>query len=268
MTWLDEEMRSWRLPEGGTLSERVDRMIEPLLWSRTFRGKSFTFPVGGHQYHLGGERDTSELARLASVGPDDIVLDVACFLGGPARQIAEEHGCRVVGVDIEALRLRAAARISAICGLSGKTRFVGADAVRLPFREDAFSVVWSQCSLDHNDRWLSEFRRVLAPGGRLALTFDFKGASHEPGDRRWTLEEVGARTRDLGFAVGHLEDISLRDVEFGWLDLDRRLSAREGEFLEHFGEEWVRGARAEYANEARGMREGVWGNGRMVATRL
>jgi ubiquinone/menaquinone biosynthesis C-methylase UbiE len=43
----------------------------------------------------------------------------------------------------------------------------------LPFADNAFDVVWASEVIEHvadTGRWLSEVRRVLAPGGTLALT--------------------------------------------------------------------------------------------------
>jgi SAM-dependent methyltransferase len=43
----------------------------------------------------------------------------------------------------------------------------------LPFEDGWFDLVWSSEVIEHvadTARWLSEVRRVLAPGGRLALT--------------------------------------------------------------------------------------------------
>ena len=88
----------WRLPEGGTLQDRVERMVRPALLAGVF-GASCTRYVAGLQYHLSGQTDTVELASLAEVTADDHVLDVCCFLGGPALQLAETFGCRVTGID-------------------------------------------------------------------------------------------------------------------------------------------------------------------------
>jgi len=49
--------------------------------------------------------------------------------------------------------------------------------------------------------------------------------------------------------------------------LDRKLSEREDEFAAVLGRDWVFYAHEEFANEIKRMREGSWGNGRIVATK-
>ena len=152
-------------------------------------------------------------------------------------------------------------------GLDRLTGFVVADATKLPFRAGQFSVVWSQCSLAHEEAWLAELARVVAPRGRLALTFEIRKAETAGNVPRWTLPDVAEAVRELGFEVDHAEDISQRDIELGWMWLDRRLAEREAEFVSIRGEEWVRAAHRDFVGEAQRMRDGLWGNGRLVATR-
>lgn len=69
--------------------------------------------------------------------------------------------------------LRTARRFPRLAG-----GLVTADLRRLPFRDEAFDFVLSTSSLDHFDTFaeleqaLAEIARVLAPGGRLLITFD------------------------------------------------------------------------------------------------
>src|SRR5262245_3949040 len=52
------------------------------------------------QFHSGGKGATLRLARLAGARPGLRVLDVGGGLGGPARTLAAEFGCRVTVVDL------------------------------------------------------------------------------------------------------------------------------------------------------------------------
>ncbi len=74
-------------------------MIRPALL-RGYFGTSYTCFVCGLQYHLGGELDTAGLATLANVKSNDHVLDICCFIGGPALQLTDAFHCRVCGIDI------------------------------------------------------------------------------------------------------------------------------------------------------------------------
>src|SRR5205807_4478711 len=52
------------------------------------------------QFHGGGKGATERLARLAGLKPDTRVLDVGGGLGGPARTLAGQFGCRVTVIDL------------------------------------------------------------------------------------------------------------------------------------------------------------------------
>ena len=67
--------------------------------------------------------------------------------------------------------------------------------------------------------------------------------------------------------MDHAEDITERDIELGWKVLDRKLSEKEGDFTAVLGKDWVRYAHREFAGEIKRMRQGSWGNARIVATK-
>ena len=263
---VQETIDNWQLPEGATLLDRIERMIQPAVMDGRFLA-SPTATFCGLQYHLSGEQDTAELAELAAITANDAVLDVCCYLGGPAIQLAESFGCRVTGVDLFERFTIAASRIAELTGLAKLVDFLVGNANNLPFEDSQFNVVWSQCALHHDEAWLKEFHRVTAPGGRLAITFDIRRQSPDKHSPRWRLEDIAAILQGLGYSVDHAGDITERDIELGWKALDRRLSEREDEFTTVLGKDWVRYAHKEFVGEIKRMREGRWGNGRIVATK-
>ena len=96
------------------------------------------------------------------------VLDVGCGTGLLATRVGRElRGARVVGCDFSrGMLVRAASRAEG-------PALVQADALRLPFRDACFDAVASTEAF----HWfpdqvtaLREFRRVLAPGGRILVS--------------------------------------------------------------------------------------------------
>jgi len=261
---IEAVIKNWRLPERGSLTERINAMIRRDLMKGLF-GSSATLIVGGVQYHLGGVQDTEDLAKLAGIIASDQVLDVACFLGGPALQLAEAYQSRVRGIDKNEFCVRAANKIASMCGLHHRARFEVADARELPFEDGTFSVVWSQCSLAHDETWLQEMHRVLKHPGRLALTFAIRRENPDQNSPQWSLHDVVHHIQDLGYTILHAEDITRRDIDIGWRALDNQLSEREDEFTVLLGEEWVRRAHLKFATEIELMQNGQWGNGRIIA---
>jgi ubiquinone/menaquinone biosynthesis C-methylase UbiE len=251
------------LPSGEFLVDRINEIVRPALFAGYF-GVSITRMVTGIQYHLGGEIDTRELAELVGVTPEDLVLDVCSFLGGSAVQLAEAYNCKVTGLDKSKNCVAASNRIAELVNLDRLDFLVG-DAASMPFEGACFTVVWSQASLDHDDRWLREFDRVLVPGGRLALTLAIRGTDPNEESPRWTLQDAVNRIKALHYQVDRVEDISERDIQIGWKALDEKLFQHHDMFAEALGEEWVRTAHRQFVEEIRKMREGRWGNGRIIA---
>jgi len=134
--------------------------------------------AGFEEFHLQGREGTRELARLAEIGPGDEVLDIACGLGGPARTLASEIGCRVTGIDLTGSYVDAAVGLTRRVGLAGRVSFRRANALELPFDDASFDVVWlqhMQFNVDDKARLLAGIARVLRPGGRVALHEIFAG---------------------------------------------------------------------------------------------
>lgn len=124
------------------------------------------------EFHSGGRTSTRELARLAGLAQGLRVLDVGCGVGGPARTLAAEFGCRVVGVDLTEQFCRAAVMLTGWLRLADRVAVHRADATALPYREASFDAVWSQNSLmnvDDKARVFREVARVLRPGGLFAF---------------------------------------------------------------------------------------------------
>ena len=263
---IHDLVAQWRLPNDGPLLERIERMVEPTLLAGHF-GSSPTQLVSGLQYHLGGSVDTRQLAELAGLGPSDHVLDVCCYLGGPAVQLVDSYGCRVTGIDRFEAAILAARRIAALAGISDRLAYFVADAIDIPFPNGAFDVIWNQGSLAHDPAWLREFDRLLRPGGRLALVFEIRpdSALPSPDDRRWTLQETVAQVLAMGYRIEHVEDLTEREIALGWEELIRRIDERRDIYLSVLGETWIESANAEFAEEIVAMRAGVWTNGRLVA---
>lgn len=135
------------------------------------------------EFHIRGRDATRELAELAAIDADARVLDIGCGIGGPARTLAGEFGCTVVGIDIVEEYWQAAARFSELVGVSDTVRFQHGNATDLPFDEAQFDVVWFEHTLlniDAKDRAFEEASRVLDPGGTLALYDICAGPGGDP----------------------------------------------------------------------------------------
>lgn len=120
---------------------------------------------------------SSDLVEHAQLGPGMEVLDLACGTGFAARHAREVVGStgRVVGVDINPQMVAMAQRVTGL-----EVHEASADETGLP--TGAFDVVMCQQSLQFFPEpagALREMRRVLRPGGRVAVSV-WEDFEHNP----------------------------------------------------------------------------------------
>ncbi|TVR10279.1 MAG: methyltransferase domain-containing protein [Salinarimonadaceae bacterium] len=113
-------------------------------------------------------RCAQRLVDLTEVHPGDRILDIACGTGVLARKAAERAGGqgRVAGLDLNRDMLALARRLAP--GIEWRE----GDACATPFANASFDAVLNQMGLmffPDPARALTEMKRVLAPGGRLAV---------------------------------------------------------------------------------------------------
>lgn len=124
------------------------------------------------QNHIGGSRAVFALAAAIDLGQDDVVLDLGCGLGGPARLLAHRFGCRVDGLDISRQRVREGRRLTALVGLDRLVTLRRADILRARVPRGRYDVLWGQSAWSHiadTTGLVARWRAALQPGGRIAL---------------------------------------------------------------------------------------------------
>jgi ubiquinone/menaquinone biosynthesis C-methylase UbiE len=152
-------------------------LLDRILAALTAAGKDITkltiddlAPVD--EFHSRRRRATEELAAMLAPTAQDHVIDVGSGIGGPSRYLAATYGCRVSGVDLTPEFVVAATGLTERVGLTGKVDFRQGSALAIPFPDASFDLAWSQnvaMNIEDRARYYSEMRRVLKPGGRLAI---------------------------------------------------------------------------------------------------
>jgi len=166
-----------------------------------------------------------EAIRLTDLRGDEQVLEVACGTGRATLEIARklQRGGALFAVDLTRQMLQRAEKKVRKAGLSERVEFRLADARELPFPDGAFDVLYNAYMFDLIDLTdiptiLSEFKRVLRPGGKLVLV----NMSKERGAK--TLYEFLYEKGLLGFSSGACRPVYLKPyVEAAGFERVRRV---------------------------------------------
>jgi len=159
-----------------------------------------------------GWEGIDEVASALRLSSADLLLDLACGRGGYGLEIAARTGAGLVGVDFSAEAVRQAHESARRQGRSADFRTGDLAATGLSAGSvDAVLCVDAIQFAEQPDAAYAEVLRVLAPGGRAALT------CWEAFDR--DDERVPARLRRVGLSAG-LTAAGFGDVEVrerpGW----------------------------------------------------
>jgi SAM-dependent methyltransferase len=177
------------------------------------------FPPGTRAGVVAAEA-IKELTEELRLKPGSTLLDLACGRGVYGLLIAGQAGTPLIGVDISAQALTEAREQAARMGVGNASFRIGQlTATGLP--DASVEAVLCTDAIQFADEpavAYEEIRRVLEPGGRVALT------CWEPFDR--ADERVGPRLRRVDLAVGlHLAgftDVDVRDRP-SWLAREHAL---------------------------------------------
>ena len=139
-------------------------------------GHEFLARLGKTRLRPGGREATEWLLGHVDFTADTRVLEVACNMGTTMVALAEAHGCRITGLDMNPKALEKARANIAAHGLKDVIDVVEGNAMALPFPDASFDVVINEAMLtmlprEKKSAAVAEYFRVLKPGGVL-LTHD------------------------------------------------------------------------------------------------
>jgi ubiquinone/menaquinone biosynthesis C-methylase UbiE len=223
------------------------------------------------QFHGRGIEATEELGALLAPKAGDRILDVGSGLGGPARWLATQYGCRVTGIDLTAEFVEVARTLSRRLGLEDRVDFQAADALDLPFGAGTFDGAYSMnvsMNIADKDAFYRSIHRVLKPGAPLVLSEVARGDTGTIGfPTPWAATAASSflSTRDAtrsgliaaGFDVVRFEETRAQALAFA---ARSRALVGQGGKPPHRAVILVHGdvAQAAMANSARALRDGAF----------
>jgi ubiquinone/menaquinone biosynthesis C-methylase UbiE len=174
-------------------------------------------------------RPRRRVLELAAVRDGEDLLEVATGTGAQLVELALRNPSgRTVGVELADGMLAQTRKRLAASGIEARVEMLQASALELPLEDEGFDLVVNGYMLDlmpraDIPRALAEFKRVLRPGGRLALSNMTKGKRRH--HRLW--DELYARGINI---TANCRGVLAAPVlgELGFVDVRREYMAQAG----------------------------------------
>lgn len=133
------------------------------------------------EFHTAGRLATLKALDLFPVKAGMHVLDAGAGLGGTARVLAMECGCRVTGIDVCDDYIDTARRLTERMGLAEQCRFELGSVLDLPLDDASFDAALSfhvAMNVADRPRFYAELSRTLRSGAPLCIFDVMKGPTH------------------------------------------------------------------------------------------
>ena len=172
------------------------------------------------EFHIGGSESTLMLAEKLTMNASSSVLDIGCGIGGPARFLSSEFGCKVSGIDLTADFVNTGNSLTDQVGLSDKVKLIEASALSIPFADNSFDVSYMihvGMNIANKDVLFSEAFRVTKPGGvfgiydvmllgNCELQYPLPWAVEEDGNAIASATDYISALIKAGFSLKHEDD--------------------------------------------------------------
>ncbi|XBW36061.1 hypothetical protein QEN19_001638 [Hanseniaspora menglaensis] len=196
-------------------------------FSRYYKGENFQQATARHEHYL---------AHQAGIEDGDLVLDVGCGVGGPAREIARFTNCNVIGLNNNDYQIKKANYYAKKFGLQDQMRFVKGDFMNMDFEPNTFDKVYAieaTCHAPELEGVYGEIYKVLKPNGVFAVyewvmtdKYDETNEEHrkiaydiEVGDgipKMFSRKTALDALTNVGFEILKQEDLAKTDDPIPW----------------------------------------------------
>jgi cyclopropane fatty-acyl-phospholipid synthase-like methyltransferase len=186
------------------------------------------------------------LAHVPGIGPESRVLDVGCGTGLQTLVLAQNSPARFVAVDSHAPFVDVLNREAQRLGVADRLDARVGDMRRLDFAPGSFDLIWSEgaIAIMGFEAGLRDWRRLLAPGGHMAVTEVCWMKPDPPADCAAFWAQEYPAIRDAPALLGVIEDCGYETVghfdlppSSWWEDYYRPLQQNITEFRERHREE-------------------------------
>ena len=120
----------------------------------------------------------NEMIEVAQLKKSDHVLDAGCGVGGTLIHFAKQIGCTGIGITLTPHQAEKANENSIREGVAHLVTFQVMDYCNTTFKDESFTLITgmeSICYAEPKMAFLQEAKRLLKPGGRIALAENLQG---------------------------------------------------------------------------------------------
>ncbi len=136
-------------------------------WGRSFH---FAPRVPGESFKESLARHERFMSQALGLGPEMVVADIGCGVGGPLIEIARTSGARVVGINSNGYQLERARKLTGEAGLAHLADFLQCDFLDVDASDESFDAAYSieaSCCAPDKVSIYSEVFRLLKPGAHF-----------------------------------------------------------------------------------------------------
>ena len=214
-------------------ANRQQNPPEALSCCSTFYEQDWVRNLAEDIFHPGGEDLTRRTIAAMDLPAHATMADLGCGTGTTVLMLARDFNLQVSGVDLSAANIERAIERTDTSSIA--VRFIQADAQMLPFEENEFDGILAECSFSlfaDQAAVLAEIKRVLKPGGKLAIT-DMAIGGPLPADiaeviSPWTclVDAMDQQIYAQGFAAAGFEIQVIADESAGLTNLIQLLKRK------------------------------------------
>ncbi|KAL1952955.1 hypothetical protein VTO42DRAFT_3822 [Malbranchea cinnamomea] len=231
-----EEIRQARRAEYATLTRHYYNLATDMYeygWGSSFHFCRFSY---GEPFRQAIARHEHYLAHAIGLKEEQLVLDVGCGVGGPAREICKFAGVNIIGLNNNDYQIERAQRYAEREGLAHKLRFTKGDFMQMSFDHNTFDAVYAIEATVHAPSLEGVYRQifnVLKPGGVFGVyewvmtdKYDNDNPLHreirlgiEQGDGISNMVRASDAVEAMkaaGFELLRVEDLADRGDEIPW----------------------------------------------------
>lgn len=163
------------------------------------------------------------LANRIGIQSGQRILDAGCGVGGTSIWLAKRYNAQVVGITPVASQIARARRYACEQGVDDRVSFEQQDYTCTGFPNASFDIVLameSVCHAPNKERFLTEARRILRPGGRLGITEYMLTRAPQDDIERQLLNSWLAGWAIPNLATGDAWTVMARQTGFDQVEVD------------------------------------------------